>query len=94
MEPNIQAKLDKYLDLFEEIKGRVKDEIVARTIMTEISKDRRMEQIREEREMRNGEAATTRQLEFMKKLNLEIPAGITKQQASALLDEELGTGAE
>ena len=94
MEPNTQAKLDKYLELFEEIKGKVNDEIVARTIMTEISKDRRMEQIREERGMKNGEPATTRQLQFMKKLGLEIPPGITKQQASTLLDEELGTGAE
>lgn len=94
MNTNIEGKLEGYLELFEEIKGRVKDDILARTILSEVSKDRRMEQIREEREMKNGEPATTRQLQFMKKLGIEIPAGVTKQQASALIDEELGTGNE
>ena len=91
MNTNTQGKLEGYLELFEEIKSRVKDDILARTILGEVSKDRRMEQIREEREMKNGELATTRQLQFMKKLGLEIPSGITKKQASLLIDEELGT---
>ena len=91
MNPNIQAKLEAYLELFQEIKSRVGDEILARAILSEVSKDRRMEQIREEREMRNGEPATTRQLQFMKELGIKIRAGITKKQASMLIDEELGT---
>ena len=91
MEPNMQAKLDKYLELFEEVKQKTDDEILARTLMQEIAKDRRMEQIREEREMKNGEPATTKQLQFMKKLGIEIPPGVTKKQASTLIDEEVGT---
>ena len=94
MNPNIQGKLEKYLELFQEIRGKVDDERTALTLLQEVSKDRRMEQIREEREMKNGEPATTRQLQFMKKLGIEIPPGITKKQASLMLDEELGTGNE
>ena len=88
MNQNVQAKVDNYTERFEQIKGKVNDEIVARTILTEVSKDRRMEQIREERGMRNDDAATTRQLKLMKKLGMDIPEGITKKEASALLDEE------
>jgi len=91
MNPNIQGKLEKYLELFQEIRGKVDDERTALTLLQEVSKDRRMEQIREEREMKNGEPATTRQLQFMKKLGIEIPPGVTKKQASMLIDEETGT---
>ena len=91
MNPNIQGKLEKYLELFQEIRGKVDDERTALTLLQEVSKDRRMEQIKEEREMKNGEPATTRQLQFMKKLGIEIPPGVTKKQASMLIDEETGT---
>ena len=94
MNTNIENKLEGYFELFEEIKGRVKDDILARAILCEVSKDRRMEQIREEREIKNGEQATARQLQFMKKLGIEIQPGITKQQASSLIDEELGTNSD
>ena len=89
MNPNIQEKLDGYVELFQQIKSKTGDDILARVMLQEIAKDKRMAQIREEREMRNGEPATTRQLQFMKKLGIEIPAGVTKQQASMLIDEEL-----
>lgn len=94
MNQNIQAKLDKYLDLFEELKQKTGDEKTALTLLQEVSKDRRMEEIREERENKNSEPATARQLKFMKKLGIEVPPGITKKEASILIDEELGRNGE
>ncbi|MFC1783454.1 hypothetical protein ACFL02_07695 [Planctomycetota bacterium] len=90
MNQSIQAKSENYLELFEEMKKKTGDERIAMSLLQEVSKDRRMEEIREEREMKNGEPATTRQLQFMKKLGIEVPPGATKKQASMLIDEELG----
>jgi hypothetical protein len=94
MNQNIQAKLDKYLDLFEELKQKTNDERTALTLLQEVSKDRRMEEIREEREVKNSEPATTKQLNFMKKLGIDVLPGITKREASMLIDEELGRNGE
>lgn len=94
MDQSIQGKLDKYLDLFEEVKKKTKDERVALTLLQEVSKDRRMEEIREEKEAKNSEPATTKQLNFMRKLGIEAPPGVTKREASMLIDEELGRNGE
>ena len=94
MNQNIQSKLEGYLELFEEIKSRVKDDILARTILGEVSKDRRMEQIREEREMKNGDSATIAQRRLMTELGMEIPPGVTRKEASARLTERLERGKE
>ena len=72
------------------IKDKTGDERIAMTMMQEISKDRRMDEMREEREIKNGEPVTTKQLKFMKKLGIEAQPGLTKKQASMLIDEELG----
>jgi len=94
MDQNIQAKLDKYLDLFEELKQKTNDERTALTLLQEVSKDRRMEEMREEREAKNGEPATTKQMNYMKKLAINIPQGITKKEASKLIDGELAKNGE
>jgi hypothetical protein len=94
MNQNIQAKLENYFELFQEIKQKTGDDGIALRLLQEVSKDRRMEEIREEREMKNSEPATTRQLKFMKKLGIEVPAGVTKKEASMLIDEELGRNSE
>ena len=49
---NIKGKLENYLELFQEIKKKISDERIALSMMQEISKDRRMEAIREEREIK------------------------------------------
>ncbi len=90
MENEIKQRVGDYLELFNEIKERVEDEITARAIMFEVSKDRRMEEIREEQEARNGEPATAKQLAFLKDLGISFRKGITKREASELLDEALG----
>jgi len=89
MEAHIIGKAEKYLGLFEEVKNRVGDDRIAMSIVQEVSKDRRMDEMREERESKNGEPATVRQLQFMKSLGVEATPGLTKKQASGLIDEAL-----
>jgi len=94
MDQNIQAKLDKYLGLFEELKQRTNDERVALTLLQEVSKDRRMDEMREEKEAKNNDPATEKQKNFMKKLGIDFPKTVTKREASALIDEELDRNGE
>jgi hypothetical protein len=90
MANNIMERVDDYLNLYGEIKQRVEDESTARAIMSEVSKDRRMDEIRREQEGRDGEPATAKQLAFLKDLGVSYRKGITKREASELLNEALG----
>jgi hypothetical protein len=90
MDQDIQAKLDSYMELLEEIRQKTDDERTAVSLLQEVSKDRRMEAIRDEREAKNNVPATEKQKKFMKKLGIEFPDTVTKQEASVLIDEELG----
>lgn len=90
MEQIIQAKLDSYMELLEQIKQKTDDERTAVSLLQEVSKDRRMEAIRDEREAKNSMPATEKQKKFMKKLGIDFPDTVTKQEASMLIDEELG----
>ena len=85
MKASIQAKVDHYLELLEQLKGKVSDEGSAVRILSEIAKDERMDQMREERELMNGEPATGRQLQYLKTLGIQIAPGLTKKQASKLI---------
>lgn len=90
MDENIQTKLDNYLELFEELKQKTGDERAALTLLQEVAKDRRMEEIRQEKEGRNNQPATEKQKRFMDDLGIQYPKTVTKQEASVLIDEELG----
>jgi hypothetical protein len=99
MKFDMQSKLEEYLKLLEQIKQKTTDERTAVSLLQEVSKDRRSAEIREERETKNGEPkdsepATPKQKQYMKKLGIEFPATVTKQEASALIDEELGKNGE
>lgn len=94
MKFDVQSKMDEYLGLLEQIKQKTTDERTAVSILQEISKDRRSTEIPEERETKNSEPATPKQKQFMKKLNIQFPANVTKQEASVLIDEELGKNGE
>jgi len=48
-----------------------------------------MERIKQEREISNDDPATDKQRKFMKKLGIDFPETLTKQEASSLIDEEL-----
>jgi hypothetical protein len=96
MDADTKKRLDSYLELLDEISEKTDDAVTAVAILHEISKDRRAEQIRGERAAQNGDAATTRQKRFMRKLGIDYPEEISRKGASMLIQEELdklnGTG--
>jgi hypothetical protein len=99
MKFDVQSKLDEYLRLLEQIKQKTTDEKTAVSLLQEVSKDRRVAEMHEERETKNSgsqnsEPATPKQKQFMKKLGIDFPATVTKQEASVLIDEELGRNGE
>jgi len=81
MDSNTKKRLDNYLELLDEVSEKTSDEKTAVALLQEISKDRRMEQIREERENQNGDGATFKQKKFMRKLKIEFPEDITRKEA-------------
>jgi hypothetical protein len=86
-----KKKAGEYLGLLDELKKQSVDEVTALAILREVTKDMRMAQIREERMNGNGqEPATQRQLNYLNKLGVKAPKHLTKIEASALIDEELG----
>lgn len=89
MDETMQEKLANYLELLDVIKERTEDERTAVALLQEISKDRRMEQIRQERSS-NGEApATENQIRFLRNLGAVIPEGglLSRRQASKLIED-------
>jgi len=89
MDEDIKARIDEYVSLLSQLQERVGDE-KALTILQEISKDQRMERMIEEREARNNKPATFKQRKFMDDLGIKYPKNVTKKEASALIDDELG----
>jgi carbamoylphosphate synthase large subunit len=89
MEAITQKQVNNVLELFDVIKQKVSDEHTASILLQEICKDKRSAEMRQERESKDDNAVTDRQKEFMKKLGIKFPKNITKQEASALIDEEL-----
>lgn len=90
-------KVAEYLELLRGIRAKVGDERTAMNILQEVNKDLRMAQIREERssgqnigQLEADYPATEKQKNFLKKLGVKTPANLTKKEASALIDEELG----
>jgi len=90
MDEDTRQRLDGYLDLLEEISEKTDNESTAVALLHEIAKDRRSEQIRQERGFAEEKRATDKQKSFMKKLGIKFPKEVTKQEASALIDQELG----
>ena len=90
MDVTIQKQVDNLLELFEAIKQKAGDDHVALALLQEICKDRRSDEIRQERKGKDDNAVTERQKQFMKELGIKFPKNITKQEASALINEELG----
>ena len=94
MKFDMQSKLDEYMRLLEQIKQKTGDERTAVSLLQELSKDRRAAEIHEERGVEQSQPATEKQKNFMKKLGIKFPDTVTKQEASTLIDEELGNNGE
>ena len=91
METNDIDKLGSYIELYDEIREKTESDSAAVAILQEMGKDRRSNQIREEKATVNHERATEKQKRFMKWLGISFPEGVTKKEASILLDRELKT---
>jgi hypothetical protein len=96
----MQTQLAAYVDLYDTVKQRVKDDAVATAILQELARDARGNAIRAERAERqagrdtgHGDAATRKQLDWLRDLGVQIPQNLTKAQASSLLDEVLAQNA-
>ena len=92
MNENTKEKLGSYLELLGEIKEKTEDERTAVTLLQEISKDRRMDQIRQEKNVNGDLPATESQISYIKVLETVIPEEIdfenlTRKQASKLIEE-------
>lgn len=90
MDDKLSARIEEYMDLLKVLTEKTRSELVAINLLQEIAKDRRMDEMRQDREKTIDEPATERQKKFMKKLGIKIPKDLTKKQASNLIDEELG----
>lgn len=88
MKEEMQGKLDFYLEAFQAAKQRVNSDQVASVIVQELAKDARMAQQRAH-ESGQSESATSKQVEYLKKLGVTIPVGLTKQAASGMIDSAL-----
>ena len=84
-----EGRMISYIGLLNELKTRVSNEQTAAMILGEIARDRRMMKISAER---RGYAnkATQKQLRLLSKLHVDYPEGISKGEASSLIDGELG----
>jgi len=89
MDSDTKKRLSKYIELFEEIFKKIENESVAVTLLTEISKDRRSEQMKNERQTKNSDAVTFKQKKCMQNLGIEYPENITRKEASVLIQEEI-----
>ncbi|MFH1023483.1 MAG: hypothetical protein V1809_08835 [Planctomycetota bacterium] len=99
---NEQDMIGQYYGLFEQIRRMTTSDEIALAILQEMGKDARMSRMQTQRENRNGNGdfsssentpATPKQIGFMKKLGIEVRNGLTKREASTLIDEAQGTKA-
>ncbi len=89
MENEIQAKIDWYVDVLRDAKGKVRDEHVASVIMNAVGEDVRVGVVKAPAvdNSGNGLVATEKQRAFLERLSVTIPPGCSKEKASELIDE-------
>lgn len=96
MDTATNARIDDYLEVYERVNTVVKSAEVTAAIIEQIGKDTRCEWLTNGRSNGNGngnsnsngdEPATEKQLGFLKRLKVEVSAGLSKQAASKLIDE-------
>lgn len=88
------SRIEYYLDLFEQVKARVDDDHIAMAIVEQVAKDARIEKMARERQGQDAaraeageQPATEKQLSYLEALGVEVRKGLTKQEASRLIDE-------
>lgn len=86
MEEYIQKKLNSYVQLFDDIKDAVGDDGVAKAVFGEVAKDVRIMKMQQERQAREDSPASPAQVKYLRNLGAVIPEGLTRIQASQLID--------
>ena len=90
------SEVDGYLDLYRDLMAKVNDSAVAVCLIEQIGKDRRTQSIMESRpnigNASNGDdsGASQKQLSYLKRLGITPSPGISKKEASRLIDEARG----
>ena len=82
----MKEQINAYIELLDEISQRVDNSVEAAAVLLEICKDRRMASIQAE----NGQKTnlpTDKQLKYLKRLGVEFSDGLTKKEASELIEE-------
>jgi len=87
MKTELQTTIESYVELLDEIKTHTENSQDAVSILAEIRKDQRMQQIESKKVINGSLAATENQIAFLKRLGVEITPGLTRQEASELIDD-------
>ena len=90
---NTMERVNGYQQLYEQVFDRVGDQTIALASMHEAAKDRRMDVIRASQSGTarvgpngNDQAATPKQIGWLRAHGIAIPAGLTKAGASEMID--------
>ena len=86
MDDSTKKKLDEYFELFDAVSEKTKNERITVLILQELCKDKR---VRQNKKNSNGDLATEKQKRLMQGLSIKFPEGITKKEASGLIEQEL-----
>ena len=81
--------IEYYVQLYVSVREQVSSDEVALGVFAEVCKGLRMQVIQAERSGANGSQATEKQMNFLKKLGVTTWVGLTKQDATRLIDEAL-----
>jgi hypothetical protein len=85
---DVQTKISEYFDLIEAISEQIDNPEIAMVVLQELRKDMRTEEMRQSRDHAptGNFPATENQIAYMARLGINAPEGVTKQQASELID--------
>ena len=95
----MQSRIGEYVELLSELRQQGLEEQTAIAVLEQVGKDKRAAMISRERGNGNGFGqaskgvvngdvpATEKQLNYLKVLGVDTDEGLTKQQASNLIDE-------
>ena len=87
MRIDIQTKIEEYAFLMDKIRNRFGEDPEAMVILQEIGKDIRASNIQHKQSHNSNPPATEKQIAYLKSLGSTIPEGLTKYQASRLIDQ-------
>lgn len=95
MDSEKRRKLKSYVEAVRHLAGKVESQRTAARIVCEVARDLRTEEKKKMKKSRIGvgddlsKQATEKQLAYLEDLGVPVPEGLTKNQASLLIEVEL-----